>query len=150
MFPNSTATFGYDCDTMIAEFRSFLTKSNALALAVGVIIGVAVGNIVSALAADVLMPIISLALPGGSWREAKIVLTPADAARKVAENAIQYGHFIGTVLDFLIISLVLFLILRMLVKPPKVEAPEPMRQCPQCLEMIPSAAKKCRACTSAV
>lgn len=151
MFPNSTAVFGYDADTMIGEFRAFLTKTNALALAVGVIIGAAVGNIVSALAADLLMPIISLIIPGGSWREARIVLSKStDATGKVVENAIQYGHFLGTVIDFLIISLVLFLIIRTLVKPPKVEAAEPMRQCPQCLEMIPTAAKKCRACTSAV
>jgi large conductance mechanosensitive channel len=151
VFPNSTALFGYDCDTMIAEFRAFLTKTNALALAVGVIIGAAVGSIVSALAADILMPIIGLALPGGNWREAKIVLSHStDATGKVVENAIQYGHFIGIIIDFLLISLVLFLIIRTLVKPPKVEAPEPMKQCPQCLEMIPAAAKKCRACTSVV
>ena len=151
MFPNSTAPFGYDCDTMIAEFRAFLTKTNALALAVGVIIGAAVGSIVSSVSADFLMPIISLVLPGGSWRDAKIVLSRStDATGKVVENAITYGHFIGTLIDFLVISLVLFLIVRTLVKPPKVEAAEPMRQCPQCLEMIPSAAKKCRACTSAV
>lgn len=136
---------------MIAEFRAFLTKTNALALAVGVIIGAAVGNIVSSVSADLLMPIVSLAIPGGSWREARIVLSRStDATGKVVENAIQYGHFLGTLIDFLIISLVLFFILRTLVKPSKVEAPEQMRQCPQCLEMIPSAAKKCRACTSAV
>jgi len=136
---------------MVADFRAFLTKTNALALAVGVIIGAAVGSIVSALAADVLMPIISLFLPGGSWREARIVLSSTkDASGKIVENAIQYGHFIGTFIDFLIISLVLFLIVRTLVKPPKVEAPEPMKQCPECLEMIPAAARKCRACTSAI
>jgi len=127
---------------MIAEYRAFLTKTNALALAVGVIIGAAVGNIVSALSSDVLMPVIGLFLPGGDWREAKIVLSQS--------NAIHYGHFIGAIIDFLVISLVLFLIVRALLKPPKVEAAEPMKQCPQCLEMIPAAAKKCRACTSAV
>jgi len=97
------------------------------------------------------MPVISIFMPGGSWREAKIVLSRStDATGKVVENAILYGHFIGTIIDFLIISLVLFLIIRTLVKPPKVESPEPMKQCPQCLEMIPTAAKKCRACTSVV
>lgn len=136
---------------MIGEFRSFLTKTNALALAVGVIIGAAVGSIVSALAADILMPIIGLAMPGGGWREAKIVLSSTtDAAGKVVENAILYGHFIGTLLDFLIISLVLFLILRTLVKPVPVSAPEPMKQCPECMEMIPAAARRCRACTASV
>ena len=136
---------------MIAEFRGFLTKTNALALAVGVIIGAAVGSIVSAVSSDLLMPIISLVMPGGAWREAKIVLTSTtDATGKVVENAILYGHFIGVLVDFLVISFVLFLIIRMLVKPVPAEAAVPMKKCPQCLEMIPEAARKCRACTSAV
>src|SRR6476619_7351427 len=102
---------------MIAEFRGFLTKTNALALAVGVIIGAAVGNVVSALAADILMPIVGLLLPGGNWREARIVLrTLFYTERKVTENAILYGHFIVTVIDFLIVSLVIFFIVKALVK----------------------------------
>jgi len=136
---------------MASEFRGFLTKTNALALAVGVIIGAAVGNIVSALAADILMPVIGLALPGGNWREAKIVLhTATDASGKVIENAILYGHFIGTLIDFLIIAFVLFLIVKALVKPVPAGAPEPMRTCPECLESIPKAARRCRACTATV
>ena len=136
---------------MIAEFRGFLTKTNALALAVGVIIGAAVGNVVSALASDILMPVIGLFMPGGSWREARIVLrTATDAAGKVTESAILYGHFIGTVLDFLIISLVVFLIVKALVKPVPVKEPEPMKSCPECLDTIPRAARRCRSCTSAV
>jgi large conductance mechanosensitive channel len=136
---------------MISEFRGFLTKTNALALAVGVIIGGAVGAVVSALAADILMPIIGVFLPGGSWREAKIVLSQStDAAGKVTENAILYGHFLGTLIDFLIISLVVFLIVRTLVKPAPVPPAEPMKQCPECLEMIPNAARRCRACAIAL
>jgi len=136
---------------MIAEFRGFLTKTNALALAVGVIIGAAVGNVVSALAADILMPIVGLFLPGGNWREARIVLrTATDAAGKVTESAILYGHFIGTVIDFLIVSLVVFFIVKALVKPVPVAAPEPMKSCPECLETIPRAARRCRACTAAI
>lgn len=136
---------------MVSEFRGFLTKTNALALAVGVIIGAAVGNIVSALAADILMPVIGLVLPGGSWRDAKIVLsTTTDAAGKVSESAILYGHFIGTFIDFLIISLVLFLIVKALVRPQPVSEPEPTKVCPECREVIPQAARRCRACTAAV
>src|SRR5687767_7891522 len=123
---------------MVAEFRGFLTKTNALALAVGVIIGAAVGNIVSALAADIFMPIIGLALPGGGWRDAKFVLSSStDAAGKVTENAILYGHFLSAVLDFVIISFVLFLIVRTLIKPVPTPAAEAMKKCPECLEMIP-------------
>ena len=133
---------------MIAEFRGFLTKTNALALAIGVIIGAAVSSVVSALAADVLMPVISLFLPGGDWRQAKYVIHSAtDASGKVSESAILYGHFLGTLIDFIVISFVVFLIVKALVKP--VPAP-PMKACPECLEMVPAAAKRCRACTAAL
>lgn len=136
---------------MIAEFRGFLTKTNALALAVGVIIGAAVSSVVSAVSSDLLMPVISLFLPGGAWREAKYVLSSnTDAAGKVVENAILYGHFIGAVIDFIIVSFVLFLIVRSLVKPVPAAAAEPTKQCPECLEMIPAAARRCRACAIAV
>ena len=134
---------------MVSEFRGFLTKTNALALAVGVIIGAAVGNVVSALSADVLMPIVGLFLPGGDWRQAKLVLsTSTDAAGKVTENAILYGHLLGTIIDFLLISFVLFLIVRSLVKPVPAPPAQPMKQCPECLEMIPAPARRCRACTA--
>jgi large conductance mechanosensitive channel len=132
---------------MIAEFRGFLTKTNALALAIGVIIGAAVGNVVTALVSDLLMPVIGMALPGGSWREAKIVLSSTtDAAGKVTENAILYGHFAGIVLDFVIISAVVFLIVRVLVRPVPEPAAAETKSCPECLEMIPAAARRCRAC----
>jgi len=136
---------------MFAEFRGFLTKTNALALAVGVIIGAAVGSVVSALASDILMPVIGLALPGGNWRDARLVLrTATDATGKVTESAILYGHFIGTALDFLIIALVVFIIVKSLVRPVPVSAPEPTKSCPECLETIPRAARRCRACTATV
>jgi large conductance mechanosensitive channel len=126
---------------VLAEFRGFLTKTNALALAVGVIIGAAVGGVVTAMSTDILMPIISRFLPGGDWREAKIAF---------GKSAILYGHFLGTVLDFLITSFVVFLIVRTLIKPAPVPPAEPMRQCPECLDMVPAAARRCRACTAAI
>jgi large conductance mechanosensitive channel len=136
---------------MIAEFRGFLTKTNALALAIGVIIGAAVGNVVSALAADVLMPVIGLVLPGGDWRQAKFVLhSTTDAVGKITENAILYGHFLGTLIDFLIISFVVFLIVKMLVKPVPTPPAAAMKSCPECLEMVPAAARRCRACTASL
>jgi large conductance mechanosensitive channel len=133
---------------VIGEFRGFLTKTNALALAIGVIIGAAVANVVSGLASDILMPVIGLLLPKGDWRQARIVISKVtDAAGKPSESAILYGHFLGTVLDFLIISVVVFLIVRALVKP----APaEPTKACPECMEKVPAAARRCRACTSAL
>ena len=131
---------------MLKEFRAFITKTNALALAIGVIIGAAVGNVVSGLGADVLMPVIGLLLPTGDWRQAKFVLrSVTDAAGKTTESAILYGHFLGTLIDFIVISLVTFLIVRTLVKPVPAE---PTKSCPECLEKVPAAARRCRACTS--
>jgi large conductance mechanosensitive channel len=133
---------------MIGAFRGFLTKTNALALAVGVIIGAAVGNVVSSLVADILMPVIGLFLPAGSWRDAKFVLSSTmDSAGKVTENAILYGHFLSVLIDFIVIAFVVFLIVRALVKE---VAPPPTKTCPECLDVIPAAARRCRACTAAV
>jgi large conductance mechanosensitive channel len=136
---------------MLKEFRSFLIQTNALALAVGVIIGAAVGKVVSSLVADILMPFIGLAIPGGSWRESRIVLSSTtDATGKVVENAVTYGAFLGAVIDFVIIAAVVFLIARMILKPaPPAPAPA-TKTCPECLEIIPAAAKRCRACTAPV
>ena len=133
---------------MIGDFRAFVTRSNAMALAVGVIAGAAVGNVVSAVVSDLLMPIVGLVLPSGGWRDAKIVLSRGvDATGKATENAILYGHLLGTVIDFLIIMFVVYLMLRTLMREP---APEPTRQCPECLETLPLAARRCRACTVAI
>lgn len=133
---------------MLQEFKAFLTKSNALALAVGVIIGAATGKVVSGVVDDLLMPIIGLVLPAGDWREAKFVLrTVTDAKGKTTDSAIAYGHLIGTIIDFIFIALVVFLITRALLKP--APAP-PTKNCPDCLEAIPAEARKCKACGSAV
>jgi large conductance mechanosensitive channel len=134
---------------MLKEFTGFLTKTNALALAIGVIIGAAIGKVVAGFVDDLIMPIIGLALPSGDWREAKIVLkTVTDAKGKVTESAIAYGHLIGTIIDFVFIAFVIFLIAKALIKPPP---PGPAtKTCPECREAIPAEARKCKACGSAV
>ena len=133
---------------MFAEFKAFLTKTNALALAIGVIIGAASGKVVSALVADVLMPIVGIVLPKGDWRTAQIVLSsavdPTDP-RKMVVNAIKYGDFVGNLVDFIAIALVVFLITKALIKP----GPEPPSQeCPFCKEKNAVDASRCKACTS--
>jgi large conductance mechanosensitive channel len=133
---------------MLAEFRKFLLQTNALALAIGVIIGGAVGKVVSSLAGDILMPLIGLVLPGGAWREAKIVLTQGPGG--APGSAITYGAFIGSVVDFVIIALVVFLLTRALLKPAAAAPAAPTKECPECKEIIPAAARKCRACASPV
>ena len=91
---------------MIKGFKDFLLKNNVLALAVAVIVGGAVGKVVSSLAADIIMPLISLVIPGGEWRTAKIVLSKTVGPDgKEVVNAINYGTFFGNVVDFIIIAL---------------------------------------------
>ena len=134
---------------MLKEFKSFLLQTNAMALAVGVIIGAAIGKVVSSLVADILMPIIGIAIPGGSWRTARFVLsTSVDPTGKPVENAITYGSFLGNIIDFIIIALCVFMITKLLLKP---AAPAPAtKTCPECLETIPAGARRCRACGSPV
>lgn len=102
---------------MLNDFRAFLIKANAIALAIGVVLGAAVARLVGAVADDVLMPFIGLLLPGGNWRAARWVLSSStDAAGKVTENAILYGHLIGALLDFVIVAFVVFLVMKWLIK----------------------------------
>jgi large conductance mechanosensitive channel len=134
---------------MIREFKEFLVKQNALALAVAVIIGAAIGKVVSSIVDDVINPIIGLALPGGSWREAKIVLSSTtDASGKVVESGISYGHLIGSIVDFVIIAFVVFMIIKYTL--PKPEAAPATKECPQCKTLIPAAATRCNACAQPV
>jgi large conductance mechanosensitive channel len=133
---------------MVKEFKSFLLQTNALALAVGVIIGGAVGKVVSSLVSDILMPVIGLAIPGGAWRELKFVLSTKPDGTPL--NSMTYGAFIGAVVDFVIVAFCVFLITKGLLKPAPAPAAPPTKSCPACLETIPRAASKCRACGSAV
>lgn len=129
-------------------FVEFLTKTNALALAIGVIIGGAVGKVVSSLVGDVLMPLLSLAMPAGDWRETKIALS--HAADGSVDKAIGIGALSGAVVDFVIIAAVVYLVTTSLMKPAPAPPAPPTKQCGECLETVPAAAKKCRACGSAV
>lgn len=133
---------------MLGEFKKFLTKTNALALAIGVIIGAGVGKVVDSLVKDVLMPLIGLAMPGGDWREAKIVLS-----RKIdgtPGGAVTYGAFMGALIDFLIVAFAVFMITKYLVRTAPEPEPPPTKMCPECTEAIPLAARRCKYCTSAV
>jgi len=135
---------------VLKDFKTFLLKQNALALAIGVIIGAAVGKVVSSIAEDVLNPIIGLLLPGGDWRSAKIILSRGvDASGKPTESGITYGHLIGALVDFVIIALVVYMITRAFLPKPHEKAPE-TKECPQCKELIPAAATRCKACTQPV
>jgi len=100
---------------MGGEFKEFISKGNVLDLAVGVVIGAAFGKIVTALVDGIVMPIVGVALGGVSVSDWKYVMKPetVDAAgAKVAEVAVRYGMFIQTLIDFLVIAFVIFLVVR--------------------------------------
>ena len=89
------------------EFMEFLDKYGIIGLAIAFIIGGAAGKLVSALVGDILMPIVTFFIPGGAWREAVLTLGPIQLA---------IGHFVGVLLDFLIIALVVFVLMKQLKK----------------------------------
>jgi large conductance mechanosensitive channel len=97
---------------MLKEFREFIARGNVVDLAVGVIIGAAFGAIVKSLVDQVIMPPIGLITGGVDFSALKWVLKPADEATKHAEVAVAYGAFLNTVIQFLIVAFVIFLIVK--------------------------------------
>lgn len=112
---------------MFGEFRAFLTKSNALALAIGVILAVALGAVVGSLVNDIIMPPIGYVLGGVDFSQLKIVLkppvgTPPDPATEVA---IRWGNFIQLLIVFFVVALVVFLIGKAVIREVPAEPAEP-------------------------
>ena len=98
--------------SVFTEFREFIARGNVVDLAVGVVIGGAFGKIVTSLVNDLVMPPIGLAMGGVDFSALKVVLKQADPAKKAAEVAINYGAFINTLVQFLIIAVVIFLVVK--------------------------------------
>jgi large conductance mechanosensitive channel len=139
---------------LIKDVRDFVLKSNIFNLAVAIVIGVAFGKIVTSFVESIMMPIVSLLIPSGSWRESRIVLEvlpdPQRAGAQI-ENAILIGQFLGEMLDFLIVSVVIFLMLNAVAKLNRKEERLDMadtKECVHCLSIIPIAASKCGHCTA--
>lgn len=132
---------------MLGEFKGFLLKTNAMALAVGVILGVALGSVVTSLVNDIIMPPIGAVLGGVDFSGLKIVLKAATGGDPATEVAIRWGTFINTIITFVIVSFVVFWIAKVFIK----EAPSPdLKTCPFCKEANAVDASKCKACTSAI
>jgi len=89
------------------EFIDFINKYGVIGLAIGFIIGSASKDLVNALVADILMPIILFFVPGGTWREATVTIGPV---------VLALGHFTGALLDYLIIALIVFFLMRQIKK----------------------------------
>lgn len=109
--------------TFFKDFKAFISKGNILDMAVGVVIGGAFGKIVTGLVNYIINPLVSLMTGGVDLSNVKTVLRAADEVNDVAEVAILWGDWIQTIIDFLIVALCIFIILRVIVKArEKVEA----------------------------
>ena len=140
---------------MLKDFKAFVMKGNVLDLAVAVIIGAAFGAIVTSAVNDVVMPPIGLALGHVDFKEMFFSLNGQSyptlaAAKTAAAPVIAYGQFLNTVINFLIVALVIFLVVRgasKLQKPAPAAAPT-TKDCAYCFTPIPIPAKRCPHCTS--
>ena len=111
--------------SMFKEFREFIARGNVVDLAVGVIIGAAFGKIVTSLVEQVVMPPIGLLLGKVDFSQLKIVLQPADPPHKIAEVAIGYGAFFNTIIQFLIVAFVIFLMIKLINSMRRKQAEDP-------------------------
>jgi large conductance mechanosensitive channel len=132
------------------EFRAFLLKTNAMALAIGVIIGVALGALVNSLVNDIIMPPIGLALGGIDFAQLKIVLKAAVVGDATTEVAIRYGAFINAAIEFVIVAFVVWQLSKVFIKEAPAAAIPPSKTCPYCKEPNVIDASKCRACASVI
>ncbi len=140
---------------MWKEFKDFIARGNVVDLAVGFIIGLAFGKIVSSLVNDIIMPPIGLLLGKVDFNNLFINLSGKPyatlaAAKEAGAATINYGVFINTIIEFLIIAFVVFLLVKQinkLMKPAEPAAP-PTKDCPYCYSAIPVKATRCPNCTS--
>ena len=133
------------------EFKTFIAKGNVMDLAVGVIIGSAFTSIVNSLVDDIFMPLLSL-ITGG------LDISSMSVSFGIGENAatLNYGSFLSAIINFLLIALVIFCMVKALNsakeklarKPEETPAAPVEKECPYCMSMIPIRAKKCPNCTS--
>ena len=121
---------------MWREFKAFLIKENVLALALAVVIGAALAKVVTALVADIIMPIVTFAVPAGGWRT---------AVWDIGSVRLSIGDFFGAIVDFFVIGFIVWRISKAFIKP---AAASPVRNCPYCRMSVDETATRCPHCTS--
>jgi len=142
---------------MLKEFRDFAARGNVIDLAVGVIIGAAFGKVVASLVADLIMPPIGMALGRVNFSSLFVSLNGVsypslEAAKQAGAPTINYGIFLNTMIEFLIVAFAVFLLVKQinrLKKPAPAVVPE-TRDCPFCVSKIPIKATRCPFCTAQV
>lgn len=140
---------------MFKEFKEFAMKGNVFDMAVGIIIGAAFGKIVTSFVSDILMPPLGLLLGNVDFTNIFVDLSgqhlpTLDAAKKAGAATLNYGIFINTIIDFLLVAFAVFLLVKQVNKLKRKPAPtDPTtKDCPYCASAIPLAASRCPHCTS--
>ena len=145
--------------SMIKEFKEFAMRGNVVDMAVGIVIGGAFGKIVSSLVGDVIMPVVGKITGGVDFSNMYVNLSGGEydslaAAKEAGAATLNYGLFINTVIDFVIIAFAIFMVIkamnRMKRKEEEAPAAPTTKKCSECLMEIPIDAKKCGHCTSPV
>jgi large conductance mechanosensitive channel len=139
---------------MLKEFKEFAMRGNVVDLAVGFIMGAAFGKIVTSLVEDVIMPPIGVLLGRVDFSNLFVSLTGRHyatlaEAKKAGAATINYGMFVNTILNFVIVAFAVFLLVRVINRLRRQQAPAPAtKDCPYCRSAIPLAATRCPQCTS--
>jgi large conductance mechanosensitive channel len=141
---------------MLKEFKEFAMRGNVLDMAVGIIVGAAFGQIVTSFVQDVMMPPIGRLVGHVDFSNLFVNLTETHydtiaAAKAAGATTLNYGQFLNTVINFMIVAFAVFLLVRQvnrLAPKPAPAAPPAMRDCPYCLSAVPAKATKCAHCTS--
>jgi len=143
---------------MLKEFREFAMRGNVMDMAIGIILGAAFGRIVSSFVSDVLMPPLGLLLGGVDFSNLFLTLTGSqtfatlEEAKQAGVVTVNYGVFINTVLDFLIVAFAIFIVVKQMNRLKRQQeapaAPPSTQECPFCLSAIPIKATRCGHCTS--
>ncbi len=141
---------------MLEEFKKFVLRGNILDLAIAFIMGASFGRIVTSFVSDIVMPPVGLFLGGKDFSQMYINLSGTayatlDEAKKAGAATINYGAFINTIIDFVIVAFVLFLLIRQvnrLIAKPAAPAAPTTKDCPFCFSTIPLPASRCPNCTS--
>jgi large conductance mechanosensitive channel len=140
---------------MLKEFKEFAMRGSVMDMAIGIIIGAAFGKIVTSVVNDVIMPPIGLLLGKVDFSKLYINLSGQDydtlkQAQEAGAATINYGIFLNTLIDFVIVAFVIFLLVKQINRLKREPAPIPVstKECPHCLSVIPIKASRCGFCTS--
>jgi large conductance mechanosensitive channel len=140
---------------MLKEFKEFAMRGNVLDMAVGIIVGAAFGQIVNSFVQDVMMPPIGRLVGHADFSNLFLSLTgqhydTVAAAKAAGAATLNYGMFLNTIINFLIVAFAVFLLVRQVnrLMPKPAPAAPTTRDCPYCLSAVPMKATKCAHCTS--